>query len=59
MAVVFDGGPAAGPASASGIALVLELIVAVEFLVFLALPVRAETPARKKEEPNAAAVGSR
>ena len=43
----------------AGLPLVLELIVLVEFVVFMALPVRAQTTGAAKEEANAAAVGSR
>ena len=42
----------------AGLPLVLELIVLVEFVVFLALPVRAQT-AGMQRRANAAAVGSR
>ena len=42
----------------AGLPLVLELIVLVEFGVFLALPVRAR-PAGMQRRANAAAVGSR
>src|SRR5258708_1598815 len=44
----------------AGIPLVLEIIVAAEFLIFLALPTRAEaTPGKKNRSVNAAIVGSR
>ena len=44
----------------AGLPLVLEAIVAVEFLIFLALPTRAEaTPGKKSRSVNAAIVGSR
>ncbi len=43
----------------AGFPLVLEAIVAVEFLVFLALPTRAETPDEARRRGNAAIVGSR
>jgi|ERR1700674_4044985 len=42
----------------AGLPLVLELIVFVEFAVFLALPVRAQTPGTQRRA-NAAVVGSR
>jgi hypothetical protein len=42
----------------AGLPLVLELIVAVEFVAFLALPVRAHTSSSERRG-NAAAVGSR
>ena len=44
----------------TGVPLLLEAIVAVEFAVFLALPTRAETAGGKKSRSvNAAIVGSR
>jgi hypothetical protein len=43
----------------TGLPLVLELIVAVEFLIFLALPTRAETTGGTRRRGNAAIVGSR
>jgi len=44
----------------AGLPLVLEAIVAVEFLIFLALPTRAEAaPGKKSRSVNAAIVGSR
>jgi hypothetical protein len=44
----------------AGLPLVLEVIVAVEFLIFLALPTRAESSGGKKSRSvNAAVVGSR
>ncbi len=44
----------------AGLPLVLEAIVAVEFLIFLALPTRAEaTLGKKSRSLNAAIVGSR
>ena len=42
----------------AGLPLVLELIVLVEFVVFLALPVKSRPPGAQRR-PNAAAVGSR
>src|SRR5271166_2238022 len=42
----------------AGLPLVLELIVLGEFMVFLALPVRAQIPATQRRA-NAAAVGGR
>jgi hypothetical protein len=43
----------------AGLPLVLEVIVAVEFLIFLALPTRAETTKGPPRGGNAAIVGSR
>jgi hypothetical protein len=43
----------------AGLPLVLEVIVAVEFLIFLALPTRAETVEETRRRRNAAVVGSR
>jgi hypothetical protein len=43
----------------AGLPLILELIVAVEFLIFLALPTRAETTKGARKGGNAAIVGSR
>src|SRR5260221_1825501 len=43
----------------TGLPLVLEVIVAVQFLIFLAVPTRAHTPEEKRRRGNAAAVGSR
>ena len=43
----------------AGLPLVLEVIVAVEFLIFLALPTRAKTPDEARRRGNAAIVGSR
>ncbi len=44
----------------AGLPLVLEVIVAMEFLVFLALPTMVQTPGGKKNRSvNAAVVGSR
>jgi hypothetical protein len=43
----------------TGLPLVLEAIVAVEFLIFMAIPTRAETPEEKKRSVNAAIVASR
>ena len=43
----------------AGLPLVLEAIVAVEFLIFLALPTRAETTKQTRKGGNAAIVGSR
>src|SRR5229473_90964 len=42
----------------AGLPLVLEAIVAVEFLIFLALPTRAKTPDEARRRGNAAIVGS-
>jgi hypothetical protein len=43
-----------------GLPLLLEAIVAVEFMIFMALPTKAETPAEKKRGGvNAAIVGCR
>ena len=43
-----------------GLPLVLEVIVAVEFLIFMAIPTRSETPGEKKRRSvNAAIVASR
>jgi hypothetical protein len=43
----------------AGLPLVLEVIVAVEFLIFLALPTRAETTKGTRKGGNAAIVGGR
>ncbi len=43
----------------AGLPLVVEVIVAVEFLIFLALPTRAETTKGTRKGGNAAIVGSR
>ena len=44
----------------AGLPLVLEVIVAVEFLIFLAVPTMVQTPGGKKSRSgNAAVVGSR
>jgi len=44
----------------TGLPLVLEAIVAVEFLIFMAIPTRSETPGEKKRRSvNAAIVASR
>jgi hypothetical protein len=43
----------------TGLPLVLEVIVAVQFLIFLAVPTKAETPEEKRRSGNAAIVGSR
>src|SRR5258705_13890479 len=43
----------------AGLPLVLEAIVAVEFLIFLALPTRAKTAEGARRRANAAIVGSR
>ena len=42
-----------------GLPFVLEVIVALEFLIFLALPTRAQTPGGKRRNGNAAVAGSR
>lgn len=42
-----------------GLPFVLELIVAFQFLVFLALPTKAQTTGGTRRKGNAAAVGSR
>lgn len=43
----------------AGLPLVLEAIVAVQFLIFLALPTRAERAEEARRRGNAAVVGSR
>lgn len=42
-----------------GLPFVLEIIVAVEFLIFIALPTRVHTPGGPRRDGNAAIVGSR